>query len=44
MILESKNPKEDISKARPNLKTNTVKQYEVNLNKLKKLEIGSDHR
>jgi len=43
MILESKNPKEDISKARPNLKTNTVKQYEVNLNKLKKLFDTDDY-
>lgn len=44
MILESKNPKEDISKARPNLKTNTVKQYEVNLNKLKKLFDTDDYK
>jgi hypothetical protein len=37
MILDSKNPSEDISKARPQLKTNTVKQYVINLNKLQKL-------
>ena len=37
MKLDSKNPSEDISKARPQLKTNTVKQYVINLNKLQKL-------
>jgi hypothetical protein len=37
MTIESKNPSEDISKSRPQLKTNTVKQYVINLNKLKKI-------
>jgi hypothetical protein len=37
MKIDSKNPSEDISEARPNLKTNTVKQYVTNLNKLKKM-------
>jgi hypothetical protein len=37
MKIDSKNPSEDIAEARPNLKTNTVKQYVTNLNKLKKL-------
>ena len=37
MTIESKNPSDDISKARPQLKTNTIKQYVINLNKLKKL-------
>lgn len=34
MKIDSKNLSEDISEARPNLKTNTVKQYVTNLNKL----------
>lgn len=37
MTITSKNPMEDISKARPQLKTNSVKQYVANLNKLKKI-------
>ena len=37
MSIDSKNPSEDISKARPQLKTNTIKQYVINLNKLKKI-------
>jgi len=37
MSIDSKNPTEDISKARPTLKTNTVKQYVVNLKKLQKI-------
>jgi len=37
MSITSKNPMEDISKARPQLKTNSVKQYVANLNKLKKI-------
>ena len=37
MSIDSKNPTEDISKSRPNLKPNTVKQYVVNLKKLKKI-------
>jgi hypothetical protein len=37
MTIESKNPSEDISKDRPQLKTNTVKQYVINLKKLQKI-------
>ena len=37
MKIDSKNLTDDIAEARPNLKTNTVKQYVTNLNKLKKL-------
>jgi hypothetical protein len=37
MTIDSKNPTEDIQQSRPQLKTNTVKQYVVNLNKLKKI-------
>jgi len=37
MTIDSNNPSEDIQKSRPNLKTNTVKQYVINLNKLKKI-------
>ena len=37
MTITSKNPTEDISKARPQLKTNSVKQYVANLNKLQKI-------
>jgi hypothetical protein len=37
MTIESKNPVEDIEKSRPQLKTNTVKQYVVNLKKLQKI-------
>ena len=37
MKIDSSNVTEDIQKARPNVKANTVKQYEVNLKKLQKL-------
>jgi integrase len=37
MKIDSSNVSEDIQKARPNVKANTVKQYEVNLKKLQKL-------
>tara|TARA_R110002020_G_scaffold75872_2_gene192800 strand:+ start:2153 stop:3112 length:960 start_codon:yes stop_codon:yes gene_type:complete len=37
MKIDSEDVKEDISKARPNLKINTIKQYETNLKKLKKI-------
>jgi hypothetical protein len=37
MTIDSKNPSEDISKDRPQLKSNTIKQYVINLNKLKKI-------
>ena len=37
MKIDSKNLTDEISEARPNLKTNTVKQYVTNLNKLQKL-------
>lgn len=37
MTIESKNPVEDIEKSRPQLKTNTVKQYVINLKKLQKI-------
>jgi len=37
MKIDSSNITEDIQKARPNVKENTVKQYEVNLKKLQKL-------
>jgi len=37
MSLDTDNPKEVIAEARPTLKTNTIKQYESNLKKLKKL-------
>ncbi len=37
MSIKSKNPSEDISKARPKLKPNTVKQYETQLKRLQKL-------
>ena len=37
MKIETTNLAEEIKKARPNLKDNTIKQYEMNLNKLKKL-------
>lgn len=43
MTIESKNPIEEIQKARPNLKSNTVKQYVINLNKLKKLFDTEDY-
>ena len=37
MKIDSKNLTDDIAEARPNLKTNTVKQYVTNLSKLQKL-------
>ena len=37
MNIKSDNPSDDIQKARPNLKSNTVKQYEVQLRKLQSL-------
>ncbi len=37
MKIDSSNPSEEIQKARPNIKANTVKQYEVNLKKLQKI-------
>ncbi len=37
MTIQSKNPVEDIEKSRPQLKTNTVKQYVTNLKKLQKI-------
>ena len=36
MKINSENIKQDIQKSRPNLKENTIKQYETHLNKLKK--------
>ena len=37
MKIDSKNLVDDIKKARPNIKENTIKQYEVNLRKLQKI-------
>ena len=37
MKINSENASESIQKARPNLKENTIKQYETHLNKLKKI-------
>ena len=37
MKIDSDNVTDDIKKARPNVKENTIKQYEVNLRKLQKL-------
>jgi len=37
MKINSDKPMDEISKARPNLKPNTIKQYETHLNKLKKI-------
>ena len=42
MSLDTDNPKEAIAIARPNLKDNTIKQYESNLNKLKKIFDADD--
>ena len=42
MSLDTDNPKEAIAIARPNLKDNTIKQYESNLNKLKKIFEADD--
>ncbi len=43
MKITSNNPKEDIMEARPQLKTNTIKQYVNNLNKLKKMYNTDDY-
>ena len=43
MSIVVKNPVEDIAKARPNIKPNTIKQYEINLKKLKKLFDSEDY-
>lgn len=43
MKITSNNPKEDIMEARPQLKTNTIKQYVNNLNKLKKMYDSDDY-
>ena len=37
MKIDSKNLVDDIKKSRPNIKENTIKQYEVNLKKLQKI-------
>jgi hypothetical protein len=37
MKINSDNPMDEIQKARPHLKPNTIKQYETHLNKLKKI-------
>tara|TARA_Y100001938_G_scaffold144453_1_gene219024 strand:- start:433 stop:1410 length:978 start_codon:yes stop_codon:yes gene_type:complete len=37
MKIDSKNLVDDIKKSRPNIKENTIKQYEVNLRKLQKI-------
>jgi len=37
MKINSEKPMDEISKSRPNLKPNTIKQYETHLNKLKKI-------
>jgi hypothetical protein len=37
MKINSEKPMDEIQKARPNLKPNTIKQYETHLNKLKKI-------
>ena len=43
MKISVKDPMEEIKNARPNLKENTVKQYQTNLNKLKKLFDTDDY-
>ena len=43
MKISVKDPIEEIKSARPNLKTNTVKQYQTNLNKLKKMFETDDY-
>jgi len=43
MKISVKDPMEEIKNARPNLKENTVKQYQTNLNKLKKLFDSDDY-
>ena len=42
MKINSAEPMEEIQKARPHLKTNTIKQYETHLNKLKKIFESDD--
>ena len=37
MKINSENIKEKIQEAKPNLKENSIKQYEIHLNKLKKI-------
>ena len=37
MKIDSDNISEEIQNARPNVKPNTIKQYEVNLKKLQKI-------
>ena len=43
MKINVKNPMDEIKTARPHLKTNTIKQYETNLNKLKKMFDADDY-
>ncbi len=43
MKISVKDPMEEIKNARPNLKENTVKQYQTNLNKLKKMFDSDDY-
>ena len=43
MKISVKDPIEEIKSARPNLKENTVKQYQTNLNKLKKMFDTDDY-
>ena len=43
MKIDSDNVTEEIQKARPNVKPNTVKQYEVNLKKLQKIYDSDDY-
>ncbi len=43
MKIVSKDPSEDIKEARPQLRTTTIKQYETNLNKLKKMFESDDY-
>tara|TARA_R110001592_G_scaffold353717_3_gene652800 strand:+ start:553 stop:1518 length:966 start_codon:yes stop_codon:yes gene_type:complete len=43
MKISVKDPMEEIKNARPNLKTNTIKQYQTNLNKLKKMFDTDDY-
>ena len=37
MSFETEDIKKDIQKSRPNLKENTIKQYDTNLRKLKEI-------
>ena len=43
MKINTENPADAISKDRPQLKTNTIKQYEIHLKKLKKLFSADDY-